>query len=31
VLVDNTLTTSTIGKMRHLGRVAVRRRAGAAR
>jgi GH15 family glucan-1,4-alpha-glucosidase len=31
VLVDNTLTTDTIGRMKRLGRVAVRRRAGAAR
>ena len=31
VLVDNTLTTDTIGRMKRLGRVAVRRRSGAAR
>ena len=31
ILVDNTLTTPTVGKMKRLGRVAVRRRAGAAR
>ena len=31
VLVDNTLTSSTIGRMKHLGRTAVRRRTGAAR
>ena len=29
VLVDNTLTTATIGRMKHLGRVAVKRRSGA--
>ena len=31
VLVDNTLTGATIGRMKHLGRVAVKRRSGAAR
>ena len=31
LLVDNTLTTETIGRMKRLGRVAVRRRTGAAR
>jgi hypothetical protein len=31
VLVDNTLTSATVGRMKRLGRVAINRRAGAVR